>query len=130
MLRTPYFAANSWFASTSTFPTTALPSYSLLISSMIGPTILHGPHQAAQKSTITGMLLFNTVSSNVASVISNAIIYNLMCSTSYYYTILVKNFAKAYKSEEHTSELQSRENLVCRLLLEKKNNSTAMSPGA
>src|SRR5690606_42065751 len=25
------------------------------------------------------------------------------------------------KSEEHTSELQSRENLVCRLLLEKKN---------
>src|SRR5690606_41555541 len=27
------------------------------------------------------------------------------------------------RSEEHTSELQSRENLVCRLLLEKKNNS-------
>src|SRR5690606_8615739 len=31
-----------------------------------------------------------------------------------------------YRSEEHTSELQSRENLVCRLLLEKK-NSTAIS---
>src|SRR5690606_41569163 len=27
---------------------------------------------------------------------------------------------KVYRSEEHTSELQSRENLVCRLLLEKK----------
>src|SRR5690606_40070001 len=27
---------------------------------------------------------------------------------------------KASRSEEHTSELQSRENLVCRLLLEKK----------
>src|SRR5690606_40427170 len=27
----------------------------------------------------------------------------------------------AARSEEHTSELQSRENLVCRLLLEKKN---------
>src|SRR5436309_13216323 len=26
---------------------------------------------------------------------------------------------KGYRSEEHTSELQSRENLVCRLLLEK-----------
>src|SRR5690606_39692554 len=26
------------------------------------------------------------------------------------------------RSEEHTSELQSRENLVCRLLLEKKQN--------
>src|SRR5690606_34057964 len=36
-----------------------------------------------------------------------------------------KNFPKAtyykdFRSEEHTSELQSRENLVCRLLLEKK----------
>src|SRR5690606_40542380 len=29
--------------------------------------------------------------------------------------------ATADRSEEHTSELQSRENLVCRLLLEKKN---------
>src|SRR5690606_40385125 len=28
--------------------------------------------------------------------------------------------AKLLRSEEHTSELQSRENLVCRLLLEKK----------
>src|SRR5690606_40899706 len=29
------------------------------------------------------------------------------------------------RSEEHTSELQSRENLVCRLLLEKKNNHSS-----
>src|SRR5690606_39357544 len=29
---------------------------------------------------------------------------------------------KHHRSEEHTSELQSRENLVCRLLLEKKNH--------
>src|SRR5690606_41875009 len=29
----------------------------------------------------------------------------------------------AARSEEHTSELQSRENLVCRLLLEKKKTS-------
>src|SRR5690606_41153973 len=28
--------------------------------------------------------------------------------------------ARGLRSEEHTSELQSRENLVCRLLLEKK----------
>src|SRR5690606_2685513 len=32
--------------------------------------------------------------------------------------------AKTHRSEEHTSELQSRENLVCRLLLEKKNHIT------
>src|SRR3712207_8560712 len=31
--------------------------------------------------------------------------------------------AKLVRSEEHTSELQSRQYLVCRLLLEKKNNS-------
>src|SRR5690606_16919290 len=31
--------------------------------------------------------------------------------------------AYLYISEEHTSELQSREKLVCRLLLEKKNNT-------
>src|SRR2546430_11465654 len=31
--------------------------------------------------------------------------------------------ASASRSEEHTSELQSQSNLVCRLLLEKKNTS-------
>src|SRR2546429_914498 len=33
-------------------------------------------------------------------------------------------FAAALRSEEHTSELQSRLHLVCRLLLEKKKNYT------
>src|SRR3712207_7450331 len=33
----------------------------------------------------------------------------------------------ALRSEEHTSELQSRQYLVCRLLLEKKNNNTLPS---
>src|SRR5690606_42025159 len=35
---------------------------------------------------------------------------------------LLQMLATPGRSEEHTSELQSRENLVCRLLLEKKNN--------
>ena len=30
----------------------------------------------------------------------------------------------AFRSEEHTSELQSRRNLVCRLLLERKKNTS------
>src|SRR3712207_7269489 len=34
----------------------------------------------------------------------------------------IKTTAKAWRSEEHTSELQSRQYLVCRLLLEKKKN--------
>src|SRR2546430_13283795 len=33
----------------------------------------------------------------------------------------------AVRSEEHTSELQSQSNLVCRLLLEKKNSPRARS---
>src|SRR3712207_7531042 len=32
------------------------------------------------------------------------------------------------RSEEHTSELQSRQYLVCRLLLEKKNKAHAVTP--
>src|SRR5256886_1044274 len=33
------------------------------------------------------------------------------------------------RSEEHTSELQSQSNLVCRLLLEKKKDSGTHAPG-
>src|SRR5690554_7192972 len=38
--------------------------------------------------------------------------------------------AEAWRSEEHTSELQSRPHLVCRLLLEKKKNKKATVIGA
>src|SRR3712207_7233209 len=39
--------------------------------------------------------------------------------------IAVSKFV-AWRSEEHTSELQSRQYLVCRLLLEKKKNSVKL----
>src|SRR5690606_20445781 len=42
------------------------------------------------------------------------------------FTELGSQTFKALRSEEHTSELQSRENLVCRLLLEKKNAAQRM----
>src|SRR5690606_40374385 len=38
-------------------------------------------------------------------------------------SVVVEWAVGAPRSEEHTSELQSREKLVCRLLLEKKKNS-------
>src|SRR5258705_9041839 len=43
---------------------------------------------------------------------------------------LVKGDASFFRSEEHTSELQSLRHLVCRLLLEKKKNknSQPLSP--
>src|SRR5690349_1531764 len=37
--------------------------------------------------------------------------------------------SQAVRSEEHTSELQSRRDLVCRLLLEKKNIGAEVNPG-
>src|SRR5690606_40122284 len=37
------------------------------------------------------------------------------------------NAIRSFRSEEHTSELQSRENLVCRLLLEKKKTAQQTS---
>src|SRR3712207_7451792 len=39
-------------------------------------------------------------------------------------TLGVPGLVNVYRSEEHTSELQSRQYLVCRLLLEKKNKKT------
>src|SRR5258708_31886484 len=39
--------------------------------------------------------------------------------------IELKCLARRLRSEEHTSELQSPDHLVCRLLLEKKNGLTA-----
>src|SRR4051812_49814376 len=44
-------------------------------------------------------------------------------SSSLMQTSRVSNCVKARRSEEHTSELQSHVNLVCRLLLEKKNRT-------
>src|SRR2546429_5189054 len=46
-------------------------------------------------------------------------------------SLALKLYEKRKRSEEHTSELQSRLHLVCRLLLEKKNNVhivAALSP--
>src|SRR5688572_33470513 len=47
----------------------------------------------------------------------------LLDAINYYYwqrDTQLKSYAKNWRSEEHTSELQSQSNLVCRLLLEKK----------
>src|SRR2546429_4081180 len=44
------------------------------------------------------------------------------CSDSVGASLVVTVTARAARSEEHTSELQSRLHLVCRLLLEKKKN--------
>src|SRR5690606_40556415 len=45
------------------------------------------------------------------------LIYFLIVSTILFF--MVRSSQYLFRSEEHTSELQSRENLVCRLLLDK-----------
>src|SRR2546429_3797205 len=44
-------------------------------------------------------------------------------STIFKANLSIADIDHGYRSEEHTSELQSRLHLVCRLLLEKKNKS-------
>src|SRR5260221_9797490 len=44
--------------------------------------------------------------------------------------VLPRNPVAVARSEEHTSELQSHSDLVCRLLLEKKSKNDAEQPGA
>src|SRR3712207_8507417 len=43
-------------------------------------------------------------------------------ATGHFGQLFMQNPWSLYRSEEHTSELQSRQYLVCRLLLEKKKN--------
>src|SRR3712207_7841309 len=44
--------------------------------------------------------------------------------TSFGSRVMMNVTSRTLRSEEHTSELQSRQYLVCRLLLEKKKNNT------
>src|SRR5690349_24247971 len=55
-------------------------------------------------------------SGKVGSLIGNAESYSVWVFPS-----VISTRALRFRSEEHTSELQSRRDLVCRLLLEKKN---------
>src|SRR5882762_1424219 len=60
-------------ASTSSLAIVNLSLFSPAISSRTGATILHGPHQLAQKSTTTVLLLLRTSASNEVSVTSTVL---------------------------------------------------------
>src|SRR5258707_6990462 len=73
------------------------------------PAKLHGRVNTSIKYIASGSFTFspslNAVTGEVGEMIAST---------------LSKTRAKSWRSEEHTSELQSRQYLVCRLLLEKK----------
>src|SRR5690554_7686340 len=56
------------------------------------------------------------VNSNPATIMTDP----AMADATYIEPITLDSVSKIIRSEEHTSELQSRPHLVCRLLLEKK----------
>src|SRR4051812_29118444 len=66
----------------SSFATVIFSPFSPAISSSTGATILHGPHQVAQKSTRTGFSLVSTSSTNEASVTLTVLLMFLLWDES------------------------------------------------
>src|SRR5436309_4752724 len=97
-----------------------------LIGAMFAPAQIHiccSPVESLSASGMGSMLWTSTLSSAPASVVMLAPLASCGCPLASRRQNGVKGGASSRlgaRSEEHTSELQSRENLVCRLLLEKK----------
>src|SRR3712207_7632226 len=73
----------------------------------------HSPRSARPAATVRAQSSRRAMDAAVSSLI--------WCSTSS--ACRCRSSIFAFRSEEHTSELQSRQYLVCRLLLEKKNDT-------
>src|SRR2546430_11431949 len=71
-----------------------------------------------------GVLVWPLVSSLLMRILTDSILYSSINERTAIVDshILPGNLWVQLRSEEHTSELQSQSNLVCRLLLEKKNS--------
>src|SRR3712207_7043925 len=70
-------------------------------------------------TTLFRSVLSSSVSLSGAERLPSAAV--VQCTPRRFSTRNAGPFSSARRSEEHTSELQSRQYLVCRLLLEKKN---------
>src|SRR2546430_3404931 len=79
-----------------------------------GPMTMASPVPPAPASTAPSPTVKTKV--DVCSLISGADLQNIQGEQP-------KETQRSDRSEEHTSELQSQSNLVCRLLLEKKKNN-------
>src|ERR1700683_3929618 len=78
MPETWYCPAIVGFSSVFNLTNFALPAFAAATFSTIGPSMRHGPHHGAQKSTRTGWVLWSTSVSKLVCVTSaNALIYLL-----------------------------------------------------
>src|SRR2546430_16322208 len=75
------------------------------------PILRSWPHPSSTRSISVRYRPFPTISRSATRTTTSS-----RTSTS-----MIATFWTAWRSEEHTSELQSQSNLVCRLLLEKRN---------
>src|SRR5690606_41163105 len=107
----PHTLTLSTFISTST-ATTAI--YTLSLHDAL-PIFLFVHSKRIAHKQIRGYILFH----NMPNIGDNSLMTKQFASHGDLEDKVV-SFEKLSRSEEHTSELQSRENLVCRLLLEKK----------
>src|SRR5690606_41431359 len=95
-----------------------LPSFPTRRSSDLGDVAIalcHLADRAKLKLTVTGCDISQTALDYARSQASRAGVDVRWIARN----VLIDGIDQDYRSEEHTSELQSRENLVCRLLLEK-----------
>src|SRR2546422_8453098 len=64
------------------------------------------------------------VAHHVALDVARAVIFPVLRQHPFHFLRGLEIVVRKHRSEEHTSELQSRLHLVCRLLLEKKKKNT------
>src|SRR2546421_11566730 len=64
----------------------------------------------------------NLITTNITTTITTTITTKITTTIT---TTIMTTITNSSRSEEHTSELQSRSDLVCRLLLEKKKNANS-----
>src|SRR5690606_39324362 len=74
--------------------------------------------------SVSGTQPWLSVAPYIAGLVTNCnLCRKKPCDQGFYPSEVQPSESSRDRSEEHTSELQSRENLVCRLLLEKKNKT-------
>src|SRR5690606_40628299 len=78
------------------------------------------PYTTLFRSLLPASATGNSACCNVSGIMNTRQYGRTLTPTVVLYSAKEREARHEQRSEEHTSELQSRENLVCRLLLEKK----------
>src|SRR2546430_6798165 len=78
------------------------------------------PYTTLFRSTLGGLVGVPYALSSLVGVKNDLNVFEHTLEPTVFHAESVGGAAHALRSEEHTSELQSQSNLVCRLLLEKK----------